>query len=313
MLLMSIPSNDEQAYRCESPVVMFVFNRPSLAARVLAAVRRVRPARLFFIADGPRGGVEADQDACHECLELAKSVDWPCDVVISAASTNLGLARRVSSGLTDVFAREDRAIILEDDCVPCIDFFRFCDALLHHYALDNRVGMISGDNFQLGRHEISDSYYFSRFTHIWGWATWRRAWKEFDPNIELWPEFKRRDFLRAAVTSPRQHRYWAAIFDRNFADPSLSWAYPWTFASWANNFLSVVPAVNLVSNVGFGSTASNTRRPNRFASLPTEAMEFPLRHPRVIAADTVADARTADEMFFAGSLVARVVRKVLRY
>ena len=173
-----------------APVVFIVFNRLDHAAKTFAAIRAQRPRRLFIVADGPRAEHPSDVERCAAVRAVVDQVDWPCDVRRNYAEINLGLKRRVSSGLEWVFDQVDRAIILEDDCLPHSDFFFFCDELLQRYADDHRVWVITGNNFQNGRKRGDAAYYFSKYSHCWGWATWRRAWKHYDGHIPFWPEWQ---------------------------------------------------------------------------------------------------------------------------
>src|SRR3954453_1153033 len=164
----------------ETAVALLLFRRPEETARVFERIREARPRKLFLVADGPRPGNEEDAQGCEQARAVVERVDWPCDVVRDFADENLGLKKRIPRGLHRVFGEAPEAIILEDDCLPHPSFFRYCAELLERYRDDERVMMISGDNFQGGRRRTPDSYYFSRYVHSWGWATWRRAWQHFD-------------------------------------------------------------------------------------------------------------------------------------
>src|SRR5687767_13684909 len=163
-----------------TPVALLVFNRPQATARVFEAVARARPPRLLVVADGPRADRPDDGELCHQTRAIIERVDWPCEVMKDYSDTNLGCRKRVSSGLDWVFSNVADAIILEDDCLPEPSFFPFCEELLERYRDDERVAMIRAGNFLEGRRVASTSYYFSRWFHIWGWATWARAWKHND-------------------------------------------------------------------------------------------------------------------------------------
>ena len=229
---------------------------------------------------------------------MIEDIDWDCCVITNYAETNLGVRRRISSGLTWVFEQVEEAIILEDDCLPDFTFFRFCAELLERYRDDERLAVISGDNFQGGRKRASYSYYFSRYNHCWGWATWQRAWQFYDDTMQTWPEVRDTTWLADILDNDRAAiRYWMDIFERVYAGKIDSWAYPWTFSCWTQGGLTALPNTNLVSNIGFGIEATHTRgRPSK-VSLPVQAMEFPLRHPPVIIRDAVADQYTQDNHF----------------
>lgn len=275
-----------------APVVLILFNRPDTTGRVFEVVRSVRPRRLFVIADGPRPGRDSEAELCAASRAVAEMVDWPCEVRRNYSEINLGCARRVSSGLDWVFQQVEEAIILEDDCVPDPTFFRFCDELLKRYRDDQRVTCISGDNFQEGRCRTADSYYFSLFTHIWGWATWRRAWRHFDLDMRLWPGFREGGWLVDLLVDPAAVRYWEEIFDRTYRHEIDTWDYAWMFSCWVQSSLTVLPNVNLVANIGFDERATHTKRMAQSRSLATGEMTFPLRHPSFTIRDQTADGRT---------------------
>lgn len=293
------------------PVALIIFRRPELTARSFAAVRAARPARLFVIADGPRPGVAGEAERCAAARAITEQVDWPCAVTRIYAETNMGLRRRVESGLDAVFAAAERAIVLEDDCVPEPSFFRFCAELLARYADDERVMAISGDNYQVGRPPGPFSYSFSRYPHCWGWATWRRAWARYDGPMADWPALRDGPWLARLLGSGRAVRYWRRTFDAVYAGRVDSWAYRWTYSCWRHGGLTALPAHNLVRNIGFGEGATHTAVATPFADLATKPLDFPLRHPPAVAADARADART-QRTLFDPDLPTRLVRRLRR-
>lgn len=236
-----------------------------------------------------------------------EQIDWPCEVQTDYSTTNLGVKRRVESGLDWVFSRFEAAIILEDDCIAEPTFFGFCDELLARYRTDSDVLSISGNNFQSGQRRGEASYYFSRYSHIWGWATWRRAWSLHDPAMSLWPEARAARWLESIFGSGPISQYWSYIFETNYSSQD-SWAYAWIFSCWRQGGVHLLPNQNLVSNHGFGPSASHTTDPNsRFANMPTMPMAFPLLHPNSKAANHVADAFT-EEVMFSGTLKQMLTR-----
>lgn len=280
----------------DAPVAFIAFNRPDLTRRTFEAICALRPARLFLIADGPREGHPSDASRCAEVRRILEGVDWPCEVHRDYAENNLGLKRRIVSGLDRVFAAVDRAIVLEDDCLPHPDFFRFCEELLARYEHDERVWVITGDNFQGGRRRGSASYYFSRYNHCWGWATWRRAWRYNDADIRFWPQWRDSDQWRRAIPDAVERRYWTAIFDRAAAGELNSWAYPWTASVWRHGGLSATPNVNLVSNLGFGPEGTHTSGAGSGANLAAHPLGT-IVHPTEVKADTRADRHAFDRHF----------------
>lgn len=273
--------------RVRSAVAMFVFARPDTTARVLEAVRRARPRRLLVVADAARPGRPDEERRCEEVRALFSRIDWDCEVEREFAAANLGCRRRLSSGLDWVFSRVEEAIVLEDDCVPHPTFFPYCDALLERYRDEPRVMAVTGDNFQDGRRRGGGSYYLSRFMHVWGWASWRRAWRHYDVTLADWPARRRTDALLRVLGDHRAARHWAGIFDRVRAGKIDTWDYQWQYAIWVQDGLVATPNVNLVSNIGLEGT--HTGGDHRFFEMPTAPMDLPPVPPAALAPDVDAD------------------------
>jgi hypothetical protein len=272
------------------PVALIIFRRPHTTQRVLNTLREVQPKYLFVIADAPRSEHPEESEKCQATRKLIDTVDWDCQIYKNYAETNLGSYRRVPTGLDWVFSQVEQAIVLEDDCVPHPSFFPYCQELLKRYATDQRIYTVSGNNFQWGRKKSDYSYYFSRYHHSWGWATWRRAWQHFDGDMTLWPQVRRQHLLRAVFPETRALNYWENIFQEVYDGKIRAWDYRWTLSCWLQNGLHILPGVNLVSNIGFGADASHTRNIHHpLANLPTTAMTFPLQHPSLFLRDEEAD------------------------
>lgn len=295
----------------QTPVALFVFNRPDTTAQVFAAVARARPAKLLVVADGPRTKRAGESERCAQTRAIVERVDWPCEVSTNYSAVNLGCRSRVSSGLDWVFSQVPEAIILEDDCVPHPTFFQFCEELLEIYRHDERIGMICGNNFQFGRRIGDGSYYFSKYTPIWGWATWRRAWKHYDVLARSWPQV-RGSGLFETMTFPCERETWKAMFDGVFQEQIDTWDYQWTLSCWSQSMITVMPERNLVENIGFGPEATHTTGSGPYANMAVEAMEFPLKQPSIIAANAQADRRVADQVFAKASVMRGLANRLRR-
>jgi hypothetical protein len=275
-----------------TPIALIIFNRPDLTERVFAEIARARPPKLLIIADGPRPEQPGETEKCLAARAVVDRVDWQCDVLKNYSEVNLGCGRRPATGLSWVFSQVEQAIILEDDCVAHPTFFRFCEELLEKYSDNERVMHISGDNFFCREKKIPFSYYFSSYCLSWGWATWRRAFRYFDPQIKLWPSLRDTSWLKENLGDLRAVEYWKSIFDRVYEQGGTKdiWDFQWLFAIWARRGLSILPNTNLVSNIGFREDATHTkRRTDRRATLPATEMVFPLRHPPQITPDRESD------------------------
>lgn len=278
------------------PVAMMVFNRPAHAARVLDAVRAARPARLLVVADGPRRSHPGEAERCAAVRGLFDRVDWPCEVERAWADENLGCRRRLSTGLDWVFDRAEEAIVLEDDCLPDPTFFPYCEELLARYRDESRVMAVTGANFQGRRRRGAGSYYFSRYMHVWGWASWRRAWRHYDVEMRTWPAFRDGGRLAALLGDARAASRWTEILDRTHAGAIGTWDYQWLYAIWAQGGLVATPNVNLVTNIGGGDEATHTQG-SSLMGRARQPLAFPLVHPGALAADEAADRFVQRKVF----------------
>ncbi len=299
------------------PVVLLIFKRPHTTARVLAEIARVRPPKLLVVADGPRPDRPGEAEQCAAARAVIERVDWPCEVLTNYAAHNMGCADRVASGIDWAFTQVESAIILEDDCVPHPTFFRYCAELLDYYRDDTRIMAVSGDNFQQGQPRTAYSYYFSRYAHCWGWATWRRAWQHYDHGMRLWPLMRHNRWLYRMLQDETVARYWERIFQRVYAGQIDSWAYRWQLACWLQRGLTTLPEMNLVSNIGFDESSTHTKKGSAGAALALRSMQFPLRHPPFVVRHHQADVFTERHHFFirstsAGQRAYRQVRHIIR-
>ena len=278
------------SFTLTTPVALLVFNRPAETERVFAAIREARPPRLLIIADGPRADRPDDGALCAEVRRVVEEVDWPCEVQHNYSDVNLGCRQRVASGLDWVFDHVEEAIILEDDCLPDKSFFRFCKELLEFYRHDHRIGMISGDNFQFGRQHTDESYYFSRYFHIWGWATWRDRWAgSYDVYMKQWPAVRDKSWLADMLNDKSELAIWKSNFEKAYCGQIDTWDYQWVFANWLQGRLCILPAMNLISNIGFNSRATHTKVSINLADLDCFPLAFPLKHPGDVLRNFKAD------------------------
>lgn len=272
-----------------SPILFVVFNRPDTTARVFAEIRKARPARLYVAADGPRPTKDSDTALCADAREIATAVDWPCDVKTRFSSSNNG-CRGVAAAVDWFFQQEEEGIVLEDDTVPSSGFFEYCDELLDRYRGDHRVGMVLGSNFIAPYYQPIASYFFSGYPHIWGWASWRRTWKLYDGALSAWPDW-RDGAMSRTFSIPEEVEYWRKVFDSVYAGEIDTWAYQLMFTCWRNGLLTINPRHNLVSNIGFGDSATHTfgEAPDYVVNSPSSDIALPLFHPDDVRKDPRAD------------------------
>jgi len=280
-----------------APVVFIIFNRPDLTSRVFAKIRQVAPKQLFIIADGPRN--EAEQTQTQKTRESVRSVDWDCAVTHIYSATNLGCKQRIYTGLNEVFKHTDRAIILEDDCLPTLSFFTFCNTLLDKYAANEAIMHITGNNFQNKKRRTPYTYFFSKYCHVWGWATWKRAWEKMDIDLASFDNKNTQQTLLDSFDTDDERDYWLQIFTQIHTNPqkSSSWAYPWTYTCWIHQGLTCYPATNLVENIGFGPSATHTT--GDVKQLQVQATDIHhISHPPKIIRNIAADKFTVQYVFF---------------
>jgi len=299
-------------WQLKTPVAFIIFNRLSTTQQVFAEIAKATPPKLLVVADGPRSNRAGEEERCAATRAIIEGVDWECEVLTNYSSVNLGCKNRVASGIDWVFEKVPEAIILEDDCLPDPTFFRFCQEMLERYRDDQRIGMISGDNFQFGRRRNDDSYYFSKYVHVWGWASWRARWAEsYDVTMARWPRIRDEGWLGDIVGNRREAAYWHNIFESVYRGDIDTWDYQWLFANWLEGRLSILPAVNMISNVGFDKKATHTIAvDNGLSNLTRNPIGFPLMHPPGVFRNIQAD-QFSERMLFRIPLMKRVRSKLV--
>jgi hypothetical protein len=304
------------AFELSSPLAFFIFNRPETTKIVFEEIRKAAPKKLLVIADGPRQNKTEEKERCEQTREIINTVDWECELIKNYSDNNLGCKKRLSTGIGWVFENVDEAIILEDDCMPNQSFFRFCQELLLFYRYDERIMMISGNNFQLNMNIQKYSYYFSAFNHIWGWASWKRAWENYDLSMKKWPELKSRDFLSKILSEKEAIKYWETIFQDTFNGKIDTWDYQWLYSCWLKNGLAVIPKINLVTNIGFGDDATHTKHTdNTISNLTFGKLSFPLIHPPSVKRDESADRIEETNFYYFSKKekIKRFLKSILTY
>ncbi len=278
--------------KLDTPVLFLIFDRPDSTQKVFERIRRVSPAELFIAADGPRPQDARMQKRCREARGVVRNVDWDCRVHRLYRDNNLGCRKAVSSAIGWFFDNVEEGIILEDDILPADSFFWFCRELLGYYQNDTRVMHITGHN-HLSRTNRYDraSYHFSKYTSIWGWATWRRAWQFYDVDIGSYPELKKNNQIKNLYTLAAEQRQMLGILDDVYTGKADIWSYQWNYAVRINNGVGVRPNRNLITNIGFTSQGRHTPGfvDKSFINNRARDIEVPLRHPKVMIIDEDTD------------------------
>jgi len=289
-------------------VLFLVFNRPDTTKQVFEAIQQAKPPRLYIAADGARESKEGESETVKAVREFVmQNIDWECEVKTLFRGENLGCKMAVSGAIDWFFDNEEMGIILEDDCLPSQSFFWFCEELLERYKDDMRVWNVGGYKFpHLNGDEYS--YNFSRYTHIWGWASWANRWKYYDVTLSQYKENKKLlneyEFFRENFENSSRIK----ILDKVVSGEIDTWDYQWNFTVRINNGLSIRPSVNLIANIGFGEEATHTLGDNKEIENNTASqISLPLNHPEFIMI-----YKKDDEIFGKNNLVHGFLSRIKR-
>lgn len=294
------------------PILFLIFNRPETTHKVFSRIREVKPRRLFIAADGPRKNKEGEEERCLKTRNIVlENIDWECEVKTLLREENLGCGKAVSEAIGWFFTHVEEGIILEDDTYPDSTFFSFCEILLDKYRFNEKVFQIGGCNFQKGNRRGDADYYFSIHNHIWGWATWKRAWNFYDYEMKNFNATECTLMLKKFSNQKSFSSYWLNIFDMTFNKKIDTWDYQWTYSVWKKNGLTILPQVNLITNIGYGEDATHTTDLTWFANLPHNQLTL-TEHPSEIKVCKEADEFTSKEYFLIGNTVKKFIKHKMK-
>lgn len=280
-------------FELQTPVLFLVFNRLDTTKQVFGAIRQAKPPRLYVASDGARSDREGELEKVQEVRDyITNNIDWDCEVKTLFREQNLGCRVAVSGAIDWFFEKEEQGIILEDDCLPDQSFFEFCESMLNHYCQDKRIMLVTGTNDLIDWKSDIQSYHFSYYGSIWGWASWRRAWKYYDAEMSLWENNEIKNRIRDVLVDEKQYKYREKICEKTYKGEINSWGYVWTFSRLLQSGLSIVPSINLISNIGFGEDATHTKSSkSSLANFVKKPMQFPLKINLFVAVDRMYDNR----------------------
>ncbi len=241
-----------------TPILFLIFNRVDTTKQVFAKIREIKPKYLFVASDGARENIKGEKELVEETRKIITTIDWDCEVKELFRERNIGCGLALSGAIDWFFENVEAGIILEDDCVPDLSFFSFCETMLDKYKNESRIMHIAGSNFQFGKKRGDGSYYYSSFANIWGWATWRRAWKYFQYDTNFIDDFISKDKLKFYNKNFIERKYWYQKIKKIHNHEVDTWDYQWLFSIWNNGGMSVIPNSNLIENIGFGEGATHT-------------------------------------------------------
>jgi hypothetical protein len=278
--------SNRDGYCCITPILLIGFNRPDTLIEVFNHVKCVNPLKLYIAIDGPRFAKgKQEKELVTQCRSIINQIDWQCELHTLFREQNKGCGYGPSEAISWAFENEDRLIVLEDDCVPSQSFFQFCDEMLECYKDDKRVNIISGRSHHQGSKFFDNQdYIFTHYAHTWGWATWKRAWEQFDMKMTDFPEFKKiggaSNVLFSKEESAHFNKWFESIYDNIEQECTHSWDAQWVYARLKSGALGIVPAKNLIQNIGeFGTHSSGHQ-----ATFDLQAEELPdeLHHPMYV-------------------------------
>ncbi len=288
-----------------TPILFLIFNRPETTAPVFEQIKKLQPKYLFVAADGPRNNRPGEAEECSAARTIVlEGIDWDCEVKTFLRDENAGCRKAVSEAIVWFFEQVEQGIILEDDCLPDQSFFSYCEQLLERYKQDSTIISIGGTNlgYDFGN---DDSYGFSRFMNMWGWATWRRSATMIDYNMAKWKKLTfKKLFLFGRLRDGKSLdinwiNYWKNYFDITASGKLNTWDYQWIFAQQYFKKISIFPAHNLVKNIGFTEKATHTAYPDHpIASLPLQTLPFPLQHPAKNEVDKIYEDDYLKKIWF---------------
>ncbi|MAJ30418.1 MAG: hemolytic protein HlpA-like protein [Gammaproteobacteria bacterium] len=298
------------------PVAVIIFNRPDNTSQLLESLKLYKPENLYVISDGPRKNFESDKEKVAKSRKIFEKIDWKCEVFYNNSDSNLGCRERIISGLNWVFNKEEKAIILEDDCIPSKEFFDFMESMLNRYQTNKKISSVCGTTFLSDWKGEENSYLYSKYCNVWGWATWKDRWQKIDFDLVNLDKVKKTKFLKDYLGSFRAYVYWHWILNKVNDKKIDSWAYIWNFTNFVNEKLSIIPETNLLSNIGIGEDSSHTKSLS-YKYMPSNEsknkMTFPLKYPTNIILNTKYDL-TVENTVFSKSIFNRlkwIKRKIL--
>lgn len=264
-----------------TPVLFLVFNRLDVTQKVFKTIRKARPSKLYIASDGPRLHKAGEELLVEEVRQyILENIDWQCEIKTFFREINQGCGKAVEKAIDWFFENEEMGIILEDDCLPSESFFRFCEENLMKYKNDTRITGIAGNNFI--KSKISeDSYFFSRYFFMWGWATWKSSWIAHQSIQENLEKILKNPEVTLGIPHKRANKKIIenAVNARNGRIDT--WDYQWILSNYFMNGLIVTPSVNLVKNIGYTDEATHTIIYKEEYIITQSNLDFPLKHPLI--------------------------------
>lgn len=296
----------------KTPILFIIFKRYDTAIKVFERIRTAKPEKLYIAADAPRDEVIGEREACLKTRSIVDMVDWPCEVHTLFQTQNQGCGIGPIKAISWFFSHEEMGIVLEDDCLPHLDFFPYCEDLLRKYKDDTRISLITGRN-SIGTYNDEPSYFLSALHFCWGWASWRRVWKQYDYDLK-------NKTIREYYKHLRYYFgfwHWGVILWRlnifmacKTTLPKDIWDYQFAISTQFNHSYTIVPKVNLVHNIGFGTFATHTSIGSD--SLDTSAI-YPLTYPSKLEYNKKYDIEYSHSRYKLSRVIISFLRSLIKY
>ena len=253
MVLMSV--NKEIFFN--KPILLIGYSRPKLTLIQINLLRTIRPNKLYFYIDGPKNNQE--KILMQETIKSLNLIDWPTVLKKNIELESSGAAKSITKAITCAFESENELIILEDDVIPCPEFFNYCSFYLDEDLRQYGIGAISGHQIE---NKISQKYLTSKlsiYPRVWGWATQKTIWNEFNYKNNLpWNKFM---VLALKISNYNIIFFFYLLFVYNkiLRKKIDTWDYQFLFYLYQNKYKVIVPSSNLIRNLGFGPNSTHTK------------------------------------------------------
>ena len=296
-----------------TPIIFLTYKRPKETKSILDILFKINPKKLYIFQDGVKKNFTKTEKKNHLETEIIIKKFKKIKSKKILYKKNLGQKIIGFKMLKHVFNYEKKCIILEDDCIPEKGFFKYCSLMLKKYENDKSVAHISGCNLFYGvfnKKIDSKDYFFSKYPHFMGWATWRNRWeKYYDPNIKDWPKNKKY-FLNKSNLKIGEKRFFKFYLDRIYKNKKLSvWDTQWAYYNLLNDFKTIVPGVNLIKNVGFHN-APTGQSAKKFRNLFTKDLKFPIKVNKKKILNYNYDNFLYESFYNRRFIISRVIRKL---
>jgi hypothetical protein len=299
-------------FKNDIPVLFLIFNRIDTTKEVFESIKSAKPPKLYIASDGARKSKEGEEIIVNELRDyIIKSIDWNCEVITLFRNINLGCKAAVSGAVDWFFENEEMGIILEDDCLPSLSFFKFCQETLVKYKFDERVSGVSGSNFKSSLNlNNQDSYFFSEILYMWGWATWRRSWQLNKKFTENFLELRNKSQIDNVTSNKVANQMWMSESEKAIKGEIDTWDYQWLFANICDHKLAIYPSENLILNIGFDENATHTKHVRDELIVTQKQIDFPLTHPNFMIRNNNYDQFFYSNIYGWATIKTRIITKL---